>query len=62
LADIGSLIVNTAPDRSDRFAATIVPSKALGLSVGKGEKVIAIDIEGADIETRSGSRQRFYRK
>ena len=38
-----------------------VDRRGLGLSLGNGEKVIAIDIEGADIETRSGSRQRFYR-
>jgi len=38
-----------------------VDRRGLGLSLGNGERVIAIDIEGADIETRSGSRQRFYR-
>jgi hypothetical protein len=38
-----------------------IDRRGLGLSLGNGEKVIAIDIEGADIERRSGSRLRFYR-
>ena len=38
-----------------------VDRRGLGLILDNGARVTAIDSEGADIETRSGSRQRFYR-
>jgi hypothetical protein len=42
--------------------AARVDRRGLGLLLGNGSEVVAIDGNGADIQTRSGSRQRYYRR
>jgi len=45
----------------DRAPAARHDKRGLAISLTGGARVVAIDSEGADIETRSGWRQRFYR-
>jgi hypothetical protein len=42
--------------------AARVDRRGLGLLLGNGARVEAIDNEGADIRTAGGARQRFYRE